>query len=123
MSQTSPYSKIEAIQEGLDVWISFYRANPHRFAMDYLGMTWMRPFQQVLLWIILNFTYAMIIASRGMGKSQIVAAAICVRCILFPGTKVVISAGNRGQSTNVINKIIDEFMPHSRNLSYEILEY
>lgn len=123
MGQTSPYSKIEAIQEGLDVWISFYRANPHRFAMDYLGMTWMRPFQQVLLWIILNFTYAMIIASRGMGKSQIVAAAICVRCILFPGTKVVISAGNRGQSTNVINKIIDEFMPHSRNLSYEILEY
>lgn len=115
-----PKSKSERIREGLDIWTSFYRANPHRFAIDYFGMTWMRPFQHILLVLILNLTYSMIIASRGMGKTQIVAAAICVKCTLYPGTQVVISAGNRGQSLNVIKKIVDEFMPRSPNLCFEI---
>ena len=79
--------------------------------------------QQVLINLILRFTYAMIIASRGFGKSMIVAAAICVKCILYPGLQVVIVAGNRGQSINVINKIIEEFMPASENLRNEIGSY
>ena len=116
-------SKADKIQEGLDIWVSFYRSNPHRFAIDYLGMRWMRPFQHILLWIILKTTYSMIIASRGMGKTMIVAAAICVKCILYPGTKVVIAAGNRGQGINLINKIIDDFMPNSPNLQSEIKDY
>lgn len=119
----NPVSKLDRIQDGLNIWISFYRANPQRFAIDYLGMRWMRPFQQILLVIILYFTYSMIIASRGMGKTMIVAAAICVKCILYPGTKVVIAAGNRGQGLNLINKIVEEFMPNSPNLQAEIKEY
>lgn len=119
----NPVSKLDRIQDGLNIWISFYRANPQRFAIDYLGMRWMRPFQQILLVIILYFTYSMIIASRGMGKTMIVAAAICVKCILYPGTMVVIVAGNRGQGLNLINKIIEEFMPNSPNLQAEIKEY
>lgn len=118
-----PKTKSERINEGLDVWISFYRANPHRFAIDYLNMRWLRPFQQILLVIMIEFTYVMIIASRGMGKTQITAAAICVYCILYPGASVVIAAGNRGQSINVLRKIVEEFMPRSSNLCLEIAEY
>ena len=84
-------SKYERVMEGMERWVSFYRANPHRFAVDYLGMTWMRPFQKILLNIILKFTYQMIIASRGMGKTMIVAAAICVKAILYPGIEIIIS--------------------------------
>lgn len=108
---------------GMANWTSFYRENPHRFAIDYFGMTWMAWFQQILLVLICKFTYVMIIASRGMGKSMIVAAAICVRCVLYPGLQVVIAAGNRGQSINVLKKIIDEYLPESTNLESEIAEY
>ena len=80
--QQNKYDRIEA---GMAKWVSFYRANPHRFAIDYFGMTWLAAFQQILLFLICRYTYLMIIASRGMGKSMIVAAAICVRCTLYPG--------------------------------------
>ncbi|MBO7461973.1 MAG: terminase family protein [Bacteroidales bacterium] len=115
--------KQDRINEGLGVWTAFYRANPHRFAIDYLGMTWMTPIQQVILNVILKFTYAMIIASRGFGKTMLVAAAICIRAILYPHTEIVIAAGNRGQSLNVLNKIIDQFLPASQNLHSEIANY
>lgn len=80
----------------------------------------MVPFQQILIVLFFKFKYLMVIASRGMGKSQIVAAALTIYCILYPGTQVVIAAGIRGQSSNVIKKILDEFYPRSPNLQSEI---
>lgn len=58
-------SKYDKIQKGLGIWTSFYRENPHRFALDYFGMSWLRPFQQILIVLCMKFTYIMIIASRG----------------------------------------------------------
>lgn len=116
-------TKYEKIQAGLQKWTAFYRANPHRFGIDYLGMTWMATFQQILVNVFFMFNYTMVIASRGMGKSQIVAAALCIYCILYPGTQVVIAAGVRSQSLNVLNKIIDEFYPKSQNLQNEIASF
>lgn len=116
-------TKYEKIQAGLQKWTAFYRANPHRFGIDYLGMTWMATFQQILINVFFMFNYTMVIASRGMGKSQIVAAALCIYCILYPGTQVVIAAGVRSQSLNVLNKIIDEFYPKSQNLQNEIASF
>lgn len=55
-----------------------------------------------------------------MGKSFLMAIFICVRCILYPGTKVVIASGTRGQSINVLEKIQSELMPKSPNLCNEI---
>ena len=83
-------------------------------------MTWMTRFQQIMVNIYFYFKYLMIIASRGMGKTQIVAAATVAYCILYPGTKVVIAAGVRSQSLNVLKKITDEFCPNSANLRNEI---
>ena len=116
-------TKYEKIQAGLQKWTAFYRATPHRFGIDYLGMTWMATFQQILINVFFMFNYTMVIASRGMGKSQIVAAALCIYCILYPGTQVVIAAGVRSQSLNVLNKIIDEFYPKSQNLQNEIASF
>lgn len=116
-------SKIEKIMDGLGVWTSFYRANPHRFLMEYYGMNWLKRFQQVLIVMMFRLNYFMTIASRGMGKSQVVAAFLCAYCTLYPGTKVCIAAGQRGQSINVLNKIIEDFMPNSNNLRNEILSW
>lgn len=118
-----PDSKYERINRGLGVWTAFYRANPHRFLMDYFGMLWLRPFQQILIVMMFRMSYLMTIASRGMGKSQVVAAFLCAYCTLYPGTKVCIAAGKREQSINVLKKIIDEFMPNSRNLRDEIEDW
>lgn len=59
-------SKYRRIQLGMAKWAGFYRENPHRFAIEYFGMTWMAWFQQILLVMICKFTYTMIIASRGI---------------------------------------------------------
>ena len=113
-------SKYKKIMDGLDVWTAYYRANPVRFLIDYFGMEWIRPFQQVMITFMFRFTYFMTIASRGMGKSMIVAAFLCAYCTLYPGVQVCIAAGQRGQSINVLNKIVEEFMPKSPNLRNEI---
>lgn len=113
-------SKYDKIIDGCGIWTSFYRANPVRLALDYFGMSWLKPFQQVLVTLMFKFTYLMVIASRGMGKSQLVACALCIKCVLYPGIKICIAAGQRGQSINVLNKIIEDFMPKSPNLKNEI---
>lgn len=83
----------------------------------------MATFQQILINVFFKFNYIMIIASRGMGKSQIVAAALVIYCILYPGAQIVISAGVRSQSLNVLNKIMDEFYPKSPNLQNELASW
>lgn len=120
VEQPTADSKYEKIMDGLDAWVGFYRSNPVRFLMDYYGMLWIRPFQQVMITYMFKCNNFMTIASRGMGKSMIVAAFLCAYCTLYPGTMVVIAAGQRGQSINVLLKIVEEFMPQSPNLRNEI---
>lgn len=122
-SLKSPTSKYDKIMVGCGKWTSFYRENPNRFLIDYFGMSWLKLFQQVLICLMFKFTYFMTIASRGMGKSQLVAAALCGMCTLYPGLKVCIAAGVRSQSVNVLNKIIEDFMPKSNNLRNEIAKW
>lgn len=55
------------------------------------------------------------------GKSWLLAVFCCVRCILYPGTKVCIASGTRGQSINVLEKIKMELMPMSPLLRNEIV--
>ena len=44
----------------------------------------------------------------------------CVRCILFPGTKIVVSSGTLKQANEVLLKIQDDFMKRSPILCSEI---
>ena len=86
-------------------------------------MKWMTRFQQMFVVLFFRFSYLMVIASRGMGKTQVMAAALCAWCILYPGTRVVIAAGVRDQMTNFVKKIIEEFYPNSINLRNEIKDF
>ena len=54
------------------------------------------------------------------GKSWLLAVFCCIRCILYPGTKVCIASGTRGQSINILEKIKTELMPASPLLCNEI---
>lgn len=116
-------SKYEKFLKNFNKWTSFYRCNPHRFAVDYFNMSWLKPFQKMLIVLMFRFTYLMTIASRGLGKSQIVAAFCVLWATLYPGAKICIAAGRRGQSMNALKKITEDFMPKSQNLRNEILRW
>ena len=66
------------------------------------------------------YDHVCVIASRGCGKSFLIAVFCCWRAILFPGTKIVIASGKRDQSINILEKIRDELMPVSPYLNDEI---
>lgn len=53
-------------------------------------------------------------------KTYLTALFCCVRCILFPGTKIVVSSGTLKQANEVLLKIQDDFMKRSPILCSEI---
>ena len=98
---------------------AFYRRNPHLFARDYLHLD-LRMFQKILL-ILMNYCAIFIfIASRGIGKTFLSAVFCVIRCILWPGTKIVIASGQRGQAINVLEKVQQELIMWSPELNLEI---
>ena len=44
------------------------------------------------------------------GKTFLVAVYCVVRCILYPGTKIIVASGTKSQATEIIGKIQDDFM-------------
>lgn len=98
---------------------AYYRANPHRFVKDFLHID-LRWFQKIVIYAMnMNPAFCMI-ASRGLGKSFLIAIYCCVRCVLYPGTKICIASGTRGQATNVLEKIRTEILPKSNELRSEL---
>lgn len=79
-----PANKQERLLEGTKIWVSYYRANIHRFARDYLGVN-LKPFQDVMIYAIHDNQQSVVIASRGLGKSWILAVYMCCVAILYPG--------------------------------------
>ena len=111
----------DKIMEGAARYCAYYRANPHRFVADYLHID-LRLFQKILI-VMMNISSVFVfIATRGIGKTYLSAIFCVVRCILYPGTKICIASGTRGQSINVLEKILLELKPNSRELAQEIDE-
>lgn len=98
---------------------AYYRANPQRFVSEVLGIQ-LKLFQKILLYAMVHFNYIMYLAARGQGKTYITALFCVVRCILWPGTKIVVSSGTRKQANEVLLKIQDDFMKQSSILRSEI---
>lgn len=97
----------------------YYRKNPQRFCTEVLNIP-LKWFQKILLWVMMNYNYTMYLAARGQGKTWLTALFCCVRCILFPGTKIVVCAGTLKQANEVLLKIQDDFMKQSPILCSEI---
>lgn len=98
---------------------AFYRKNPHLFARDYLHLD-LRLFQRILL-ILMNYYFVFIfIAARGLGKTFLTSIFCVIRCILWPGTKIVIASGTKGQAIQVLEKVQLELVQKSPELALEI---
>lgn len=117
--------KSDRLMDGIAYWASFYRKNPQRFCVDFLNIP-LKLFQKILIYMMMASTNFMYLASRGQGKSWLIALYCVVRCILYPGTKIVVASGVKSQALEIITKINDEFLKNfswgSNNLRNEILD-
>ena len=110
----------ERVLEGMAIWGSYYRENIDVFVKEYLGITYLKWYQYAVLCLMNANVIFLWIASRGMGTTFITAIFSCVRCILYPGSKVVLTSGTRGQALQILEKIQTELIPRSPNLKNEI---
>ena len=111
-------TKSEKLMNGVGIWTSYYRLFPHIFCKEYLSIN-LKTFQCILIYFMMHYNFFMYLASRGQGKSFLTAIFCCVRAILFPESKIILAAGNKSQSIEVIEKILD-LKNNSPNLAREI---
>lgn len=82
----------ENLRDGVKTYTAFWRANTHRFVADYLQIN-LHIFQMILVYMMDKSTFFLIVASRGLGKSFLIAVYCCARAILYPHSKIIVSAG------------------------------
>lgn len=102
------------------LWTSFYRQYPFIFAEHFLGIK-LEMFQKIILYGMFHSENYCFIASRGIGKTWMTSVALICRAVLYPNTKIVISAGKKRQSLEVINYIkalADESEALRRSIRY-----
>ncbi|MBD1379203.1 terminase large subunit domain-containing protein [Metabacillus arenae] len=112
-------SKDERMRLQIKKWTTFYRLNMHRFIEHYLGIE-LFFFQKILLFFMNLNTFVMIVAARGLSKSFMIAIFACARCILYPGTKVIIASGVKKQAKLIITEKIEKELMQYPNLAREI---
>lgn len=101
---------------------AYYRANPHRFVIEYLGIH-LKLFQVFIIYAMNFCTNIMYLASRGQGKTYLTAIFCVTRCILYPGTRICIASSKRSQACEVLEKIMTILVPNSPLLAAEIKRY
>lgn len=111
--------KYDSVMETVAWRAGYYRKNPQRFCSEVLDIA-LKPFQAIILWAMMNYNFAMFIASRGIGKTYLSSLFCAIRCILFPGSKIIVTAGTLKQASEVLLKIKDELMPSSWFIRSEI---
>lgn len=114
-------AEIEKTMNAVNVWASFYRANPHRFAKDYLGLK-LDIFQQIILCMMFRDANCIYLASRGGGKSFLIAVFCVCYAILYPDSRICLASKTRKQATEIIDKVNEILVPMSENLKAEISE-
>lgn len=111
--------KAQKIMETVAWRAAYYRENPQRFATDVLNVP-LKLFQKILIYAMIHNYYFAYIASRSQGKTWLTALYACIRCILYPGTKICIAASTKKQGCEVLSKIQEDFMKRSPILCQEI---
>lgn len=102
------------------LWVTFFRRNLHRFAIDYLGIK-LHLYQIIWLYLMGINNFFVVIASRASAKSWIIALYACCKCILYPNMIIILSSSTKGQSKLLLSdKIEKDLMGRSPVLRREI---
>ena len=101
-------------------WNTYFRRNIHRFVEYYLELD-MYLYQKILLFLMNLCPLVVVVACRATAKSFVIAVYSCAKCILYPGSKIVIASATKKQAGLIVSeKIQKELMPVSINLRREI---
>lgn len=114
-------SQSEKFASKVKTWVQYWRSSPHRFCEEVLGIR-LKLFQKFLLCAMNDNTKTVMISARGIGKTFLTAIFCVIRCILYPGTIIVVASKTRKQSNEVIGKVKNILMPNSPILRTEITE-
>lgn len=115
-------NKTDSIMNIVAERCAYYRANPQRFVEDFIPTLKLKIFQKILLWAMFFNDVFYYVASRGQGKTYLVALFCVIRCILYPGTKIKVASYTFKQAKEVVLKITDDFMHKSPLITAEILK-
>ena len=80
------------------------------------------PFQRVMLHMMWNKKFPMVLACRGAGKTFMLAIYCLLKCLLIPGTRIVVVSGGFRQAKFVF-QYIDEIIKNSPVLAEAIRKY
>lgn len=115
--------KTAAIMNVVAKRAGYYRKNLDKFCYDYLGITNLKWFQKILLWIMDRYDNTMFVGCRGIGKTYICSLFATCRCILYPGEICLTVSATYKQAKNMIEKVTNDFMLKSPLLRSEIDKY
>src|SRR5688572_15186871 len=80
------------------------------------------PFQRVMLHMMWNKKFPMVLACRGAGKTFMLAIYCLLKCLLIPGTRIVVVSGGFRQAKFVF-QYMDEIIKNSPVLQETIRKY
>lgn len=101
-------------------WITFFRRNMHRCAIDYFGIK-LYPYQSLMLYLLGICDLFNTVGSRCIAKSFIIGLYSCCHATLYPHSEIVIVSATVKQAELIITKKIQgELMRSSPQLRAEI---
>ncbi len=109
----------EKQEEQFAKWNYFFRRNPQYFVEWYLGLT-LYEYQRFWIYHMMNSSRFLSLAGRGTAKSFIAGLLAVVRCILYPGTTVVIASKTKKQANLVVSSKIKWMYDEFPNINREI---
>jgi hypothetical protein len=109
----------EEKKKKLKNWITFYRRNLWYFCEHYMGVT-LYPYQRYWINLLSVSTTFLGIASRASAKSFIIAVYSIARCILWPGTSVVLASSTKYQAGLIISEYCATLRDNHPNIAREI---
>jgi len=97
-------TKTETFWENFIYYISYYRDNPHRFCIEYLGIN-LHWWQQLVIYAMWFRGNTIFLASRGSGKTYLTMVYCIAKALLYPGTIIRVAAANKKQAGLLIAKV------------------
>ena len=103
-------------------WITFFRRNMHRCAIDYFNVK-LYPYQSLILYLLGISDLFNTVGSRCIAKSFLIGLYACCHATLYPNSEIVIASATLKQAELIISKKIEsELMRTSPQLRAEIKE-
>ena len=119
----------ERLLQNLDKFryiISYWRWYPDKFVDFLCSLNPKNTFhltfsQRIVLRCMLRYNVCYITVCRGYSKSFMAVLAQMIKCILYPGMKIFVAAGGKGQSAAIVSEKLNELCQLIPMLSKEVM--